>query len=185
MERRKQAAEAAKANRDKAREAAVAEDAENSAVLDNLLEKLRNGDNVGRKARRTRPSTGSRSSGPLNLASDGLLASGNDTADLARDMLARLKSDGFDALISSTPTVPTTPHRRSRRRAPSTSAFQGITEELEGSPLMREALAGLQREDSMSSLHGLSASEGDGEPEAPEVAEPAEASPEAEASNES
>ena len=119
MDKRKQAAETAKANREKAKEAAAAEEAENSSVLDTLLEKLRNGDNVGRKARRARPSASARPSAPLNLTPDGLLASGNDTVDLARDMLARLKSDGFDTLIPSSPTAKSMPNRRSRRRAPS------------------------------------------------------------------
>lgn len=117
------------------------EDAENSAVLDNLLEKLRAGDNIGRKGRRTRPSASSRPSGPLTLNTEDVLAggnTGNDTADLALNMLAQLKSNGFDAITPSSPTSSSTP-RRPRRRRPSTSAFRGIAEELEGSPMLQES----------------------------------------------
>lgn len=125
MEKRKQAAEEAKLNRERAKEAASAAD-ENTDVLDNLLEKLRNGDNIGRKARRARPSAASRPAAPLDLSAGAL---GNDTADLARDMLARLKSDGFDAgLPPTSPTSSTAPPRRSRRRV------RGISEDLDLSP---------------------------------------------------
>ena len=137
MEKRKQAAEEAKLNREKAKEEAAAEDAENTAVLDTLLDKLRNGDNIGRKARRTRPSVTSRPAAPLDLSAASLLVSGtgNETVDLARDMLARLKSDGFDALPATSPTAPTAPRRRSRRRV------RGISEDLEGSPFLQAAEA--------------------------------------------
>jgi cytokinesis protein len=140
MEKRKQAAEEAKANRAKAREAASAEDDENSAVLDTLLEKLRNGDNVGRRARRARTGAGSRPSVPLNLDTDSLLSAGktgSDTADIALNMLAQLKSNGFEAITPGSPTASSVPNRRTRRR-PSTSAFRGITEELEESPLFQD-----------------------------------------------
>ena len=40
--------------------------------------------------------------------------SGDETVDIARDMLMRLKSDGFDALTPSTPTAASM--RRSRRK---------------------------------------------------------------------
>jgi cytokinesis protein len=85
-------------------------------VLDNLLEKLRNGDNVGRRARRARPNTELRNSQltPLNL--DSLALAGTDTTVMALDMLAQLKSDGFDASSLTTPTSPTFPTRRRRRR---------------------------------------------------------------------
>ncbi|THG99732.1 hypothetical protein EW026_g2656 [Hermanssonia centrifuga] len=140
MEKRKQAAEEAKARRENAKAQAAVQDSEDTSILDNLLEKLRNGDSVGRKARRARPSTANRPVAvPLNLDANGLLAAGtgNDTADLARDMLARLKSDGFDAL----PVSPTTanPPRRTRRRAPTSTPFRGISEELQDSPLLQGA----------------------------------------------
>lgn len=135
MEKRRRAAEEAKLNREKAKEAASAEDAEDTAVLDKLLARLQDPDMVGRRARRTRPSVTSRPAPPLNLSTTSLASSGsgNDTVDLARDMLARLKSDGFDALPS--PTAPTAPQRRSRRRV------RGISEDLEGSPMFQAAEA--------------------------------------------
>jgi cytokinesis protein len=133
LEKRKAAAEEAKLNRVRAREAAAVDDAENDAVLDNLLAKLRNGDNVGRKARRTRQGAANRPAAPLDLSGASLLASGtgNETVDLARDMLARLKSDGFDAITPTSPTTSIAPHRRSRRR------IRGISEDLDldGSPM--------------------------------------------------
>lgn len=131
-EKRKQAAVEMKANRDKARAEAAAQGNEDTSVLDTLLEKLRNGDSVGRK-RRARNSE-RRPAAPLELKAETLLLadSGNDTVDLARDMLAQLKSDGFDALTPTSPTSANAP-RRSRRRAPSTTPFKGIEEELESS----------------------------------------------------
>ena len=102
-------------------------------MLDNLLEKLRNGDNVGRKARRTRPTAASRPTPPLDLSGASLLAAGagtgDQTADLARNMLARLQSDGFNATAPTSPTSSTAPPRRPRRR------IRGISEDLDGSPL--------------------------------------------------
>ena len=100
VEKRRQAAEAAKANKLKAAEQPEQTE-EDNAALDNLLEKLRNGDSVGRKARRSRKSTAPRApAAPLTLNTDVLLSakSGDDTVDIARDMLAKLKADGFDAL---------------------------------------------------------------------------------------
>lgn len=121
-----------RANRDKARAEAAVQESEDTSVLDNLLAKLRNGDSVGRK-RRARNSE-RRPAAPLDLNADKLLAAGagNDTANIARDMLAQLQMDGFD---SSTPTSPTSanPPRRSRRRAPSATPFKNIAEELESS----------------------------------------------------
>lgn len=147
MEKRRQAAEEAKLNRQKAKDAAASEDADNTAVLDTLLDKLRNGDNIGRKARRARPSTSSRPAAPLDLVAASMLApgTGNDTVDLARDMLARLKSDGFDALPATSPTAPTAP-RRSRRRV------RGISEDLEGSPFLQGDVLSDGPEGSLDSL---------------------------------
>ena len=54
LKKRRQAAEEAKASRKKATEEAQSQEAEETAALDNLLEKLRNGDNVGRRTRRAR-----------------------------------------------------------------------------------------------------------------------------------
>ena len=122
-ERRRQAVEDARANKQKTVEGAG--EPEDTSMLDNLLEKLRSGEGVGRKARRTRP-TAPKPAAPLNLSADVLLGSagGNDAADLARDMLARLQSDGFQAVPAS-PTTSTTVRRSTRRR------LQGIAKELE------------------------------------------------------
>ena len=95
-------------------------------------------------------------------------------------MLARLKSDGFDALVPTSPTVSTTssvPQRRSRRRV------RGISEDLEGSPLFLAgdvALpdSGHMQEGSLGSVSELANGvheEGEGE-----SAESAEATPEPE-----
>ena len=134
MEKRKQAAEEARANRAKAMENAAAQDADDTAALDNLLEQLRSGSAVGRRARRARPSV-SRQPVPLTVNTEAASLDttvGNDTVDIARDMLARLKSDGFNALTPISPTTATAP-RRSRRR----EEFKGIAEELESSPMLK------------------------------------------------
>jgi cytokinesis protein len=118
MQKRKQAMEETKINRQRAQEASATgtpgQDDEDTSVLDTLLEKLRNGDTVGRRAGRARRVAENRPSVPLNLSTDGTSAPDvNDTADIARDMLARLQSDGFQAF---TPTSPTAPKRQTRRR---------------------------------------------------------------------
>lgn len=130
MEKRRQAAEDLKASRQKAQDNAAGQDADDTAALDNLLEQLRSGSAVGRRARRTRPSV-SRLAAPLTLSTDITVETGNDTVEIARDMLARLKSDGFDALTPVSPTTASAP-RRSRRR----EEFKGIAEELESSPML-------------------------------------------------
>lgn len=114
MEKRRQAAEETKASRQKALDASSAQENEDTSVLDNLLEKLRNGDTVGRRARRGKPGVESRPPIPLTLAIDGA-AAGDATADIARDMLARLKSDGFEAFTPASPTLPAAQRRRRRR----------------------------------------------------------------------
>ncbi|KAF8061453.1 hypothetical protein FPV67DRAFT_279876 [Lyophyllum atratum] len=128
VEKRKQVIEEQKQNREKALNDAMPD--ENSDVLDTLLEKLRNGDTVGRRARRTRPTADARPPAPLSLTLENSLPSG-DTVDLARDMLARLQSDGFTAPIS--PTAPVT--QRRRRRRTDTASNGGDNP---GSPLMTE-----------------------------------------------
>ena len=81
---------------------AVKQDQENSSVLDNLLEKLRNGDSVGRRPHRARRTMDiSISAIP---AREGLTnSSSDDAAEVARDMLARLQSNGFEAFGSFSP----------------------------------------------------------------------------------
>jgi len=109
---------------------------EDTSVLDTLLEKLRNGDTVGRRAGRRRAAE-KFSAVSSNLNADGTPApDANDTADIARDMLARLQSDGFQAF---TPTSPTTgPRRQTRRRRNGNGlSMSGISEIDLASPGMR------------------------------------------------
>ena len=141
MEKRRQAAEDAKVQREKALADASSQDPDTSSALDSLLDKLRNGDGVGRRARRNRrPSASVKQSSPLALSAEGLLEaarSGDGAADLARNMLAQLKSDGFETLLPSSPTRSTTSRsstRRSRRKL-DTTEFTGIAEELNSSPI--------------------------------------------------
>lgn len=108
-EKRKQAMEENRAQRLKAQESSAV-DEESNDVLDNLLQILRNGESIrkGKKQNRPRPSV------PLSLN----LESGDqtgDAADVARDMLARLQSDGFVTPPSPLP-PPTSSQRRERRR---------------------------------------------------------------------
>lgn len=129
MEKRRQAMDEQRANRQKALDAAPP--VEGDDVLDNLLEKLRNGDTVGRRARRARPSAENRGVVPLTLTLNGTTPS-DDTVDIARDMLARLQSDGFVA-----PPTPTTSVAQRRRRRRTEKAL-GTDKDLPGSPLAAE-----------------------------------------------
>jgi len=104
LERRRQAHEENRSNRQKEQEA-MAED-EHDGALEKLLTDLRNGDTITRKVRRRR-------AGPENpLASIPLNLEGSNK--LALDMLARLQSDGFEPITPSP--IVATPHRRLRRR---------------------------------------------------------------------
>lgn len=84
---------------------------EDHAVLDGILDKLRNGDAIGRKTRR-RPTK------PENRPLVSLITDGTaDAALTAQNMLAALQADGFGpASLPSSPTS-TAPRRRARRRA--------------------------------------------------------------------
>jgi cytokinesis protein len=115
-----------------------AQEAEETAALDNLLEKLRNGDNVGRRARRARPSVISTREPTLPSPDNDMppaSALGGTTADIARGMLEQLKTNGFvsDTFAPLSPTIPSAPRRRRLR----TGNLAGIAAELEaaGSPL--------------------------------------------------
>jgi cytokinesis protein len=114
-DKRRQAAEDAKAVRKKAIDRAQAQSTEEATMLDDLLEKLRNGDNVGRRARqRTRAGVSAPETLPVDTPvpfNPSMITL--DTAGLAQNMLAALKSDGFEMFV---PTSPTTPTRRHRRR---------------------------------------------------------------------
>ena len=122
LEKRKQAAQAMKESREKA----AAENIERNDVLDNLLEKLRNGEGVNRKSRRTRGGAGEMQPVvPLTLQLDD--GATGDTVDIARDMLAQLQSNGFVAPTPS-PTVPTRPSSRRRTRRRMEAASEGALE---------------------------------------------------------
>jgi len=109
VEKRKQAMAESRQLRKNAKDAGPRE--EDDAVLDNLLEKLRSGDTVSRRARRVRPKPDTRPVIPPLDTSTPL-----DTADVARDMLAALKRDGFGTSIPSSPTISSAPRRRTRRK---------------------------------------------------------------------
>lgn len=128
-----------KATRDRAREAATPGDLEDTSALDDLMNKLRAGDSVGRRTRRARPSrSGSNAVAPSLSVNPETLPSphlgGVDAADLAIDMLATLKSDGF----VPTPTSPTgsssalpTARRRRLRTGTIAADLAAATEGLE------------------------------------------------------
>jgi cytokinesis protein len=90
---------------------------EDDAVLDNLLEKLRSGDTVTRRTRRTRPKPDNRPLvPPLDTTVSLNTAAPLDTVDVARGMLAALQRDGFGTSIPSSPTISSAPRRRTRRK---------------------------------------------------------------------
>ncbi|TFY51954.1 hypothetical protein EVJ58_g10285 [Rhodofomes roseus] len=92
-EKRRHAAEESKANRQKAIDNAAADESEDTAVLDNLLEKLRSGDTASRKARRTRPNTVARPAAPLSLDPEALLDVGSALIHRLRLALQPLKGE--------------------------------------------------------------------------------------------
>lgn len=126
-EKRKKAAEEMREQRNKKTDYSfTAQEGGDTAALDNLLEKLRNGDSIGR--RRNKGRAGRRA--PQAPAADvppvpkdevnerAVFTPTNgaeNAADLARDMLARLQSDGFNA-FTPTPTQSRPPRRPRRRR---------------------------------------------------------------------
>lgn len=141
-DKRRKAAEEAKANRSTKNAGGAVEGGVDNAVLDTLLEKLRNGDSVGRKSRKNRRVNGSAAAPRRKSVNEkdaigaafepSLPEAGDKTADLARDMLAALKSDGFEAFTPTTASTPGRPGRRSRQRRRVVTEFG--TEELIGSP---------------------------------------------------
>jgi cytokinesis protein len=108
-ERRKQQAEDVKAARAKVANVT----AEDSTMLDSLLEKLRSGESVkGRTGKTRRAERQKPAPSPLSLPE-----ANGDTADIAKGMLAALKSDGFDpALTPLSPTLKVEPTRSRRAR---------------------------------------------------------------------
>ena len=89
----------------------LAQEAEETAALDNLLEKLRNGDNIGRRARRARPSAVSTKELSLPPPKD---KEPPPIGDKARGMLEQLKTNGFvsDSFMPVSPTAVSAPRRR-------------------------------------------------------------------------
>ncbi len=155
VEKRKKAAEDARSNRKRATEDVLAQEAEETAALDNLLEKLRNGDNIGRRARRARPSAVSTRE-PALPPSDKEAPSppissalgGSTAADIALGMLEQLKTNGFVS-ESFGPVSPTTVSAPRRRRLRPGTMAAALAAELEaagsllGSPLSSPGMAGL------------------------------------------
>lgn len=109
VEKRKQAMAESRQLRQIAKDAGPRE--EDDAVLDNLLEKLRSGDTVTRRARRVRPKPDTRPIVPPLDTSTPL-----DTAIVARDMLAQLQRNGFGTSIPPSPNISSAPRRRTRRK---------------------------------------------------------------------
>lgn len=121
LEKRKLMMEEARANRKEKSE----QNEEEGAIMDALLEKLRNGDTV---RRRRRP--GERPAITLN---DGPAEPGNETASMALDMLQRLQSDGF--IPPPTPTTNTLNQKYRRRRTEKSFSVTGPSSSLPSSPL--------------------------------------------------
>lgn len=126
-EKRRIAAEELRAARQKAQ--AEASENEDTSVLDNLLEKLRSGENVGRRARRTRPNAATSTLTVDTAAS----FDKEDPAGAARDLLARLQSEGFAALAQTPPKPnPYSASRRNRRRPAGLEVTPESPSELDG-----------------------------------------------------
>lgn len=112
-ERRKQAMAESRTQRRNAQRPVA--DEEDDGVLDNLLDKLRNGDSIVRRDRKNRK--------PDTRLALPLLDTGT-VSDKAKGMLAQLKADGFDASLPPSPN-PTAPRRRVRKRVPETLSEAG------------------------------------------------------------
>ena len=102
------------------------QEAEDTAALDNLLEKLRNGDNVGRRTRRARPSAVS-TKDPAMPSSD---KEPPIISDIAQGMLEQLKTNGFVS-ESCAPVSPTTVSAPRRRRLWAGTMAAALAAELE------------------------------------------------------
>lgn len=134
VEKRKQAMEENKAQRLKAQESSGV-DEESNAVLDNLLQMLRNGESIRKGKKQTRHDR-SRPSVPITLNLETGEQTG-DAADVARDMLARLQSDGF--VMPPSPLPPSTSSQRRERRRRERPTLQS-EREIPPSPLSTEIL---------------------------------------------
>lgn len=107
-------------------------DPQDAAILDSLLDRLRSGDTMPRKARRTRPSihrlpvalttmaAAAAEAGEGNGArAEDRIGPAEVVADKAKDMLAQLQQAGYGAPVSPgmVGTLPRTPRAGSTRRA--------------------------------------------------------------------
>jgi cytokinesis protein len=129
-DRRKQQVEDAKAARVKAVNTAT----EDSTMLDSLLEKLRSGESVkGRTGKTRRGERQKPGPSPLTLPD----ASVGDTADIAKGMLAALKSDGFDP--TSMPSSPTSKAEYTRSRRARIRSDPELAEEIALAEAVRAA----------------------------------------------
>ncbi len=140
LEKRRRVAEDAKLNRKKATADSLAQEAEETAALDTLLEKLRNGDNIGRRARRARPSaisTREPTLPPSDKETPLISALGGTAADIARGMLEQLKTNGFvsESLVPVSPTTKSAPRRRRPRAGTVAAALAAELAAAAGSPL--------------------------------------------------
>lgn len=121
--------------------------------MDTLLQKLRNGDSVGRRSRRNRAKT------EVSIPSTPTFTSSNDAggeldsdtpvvATAALDMLAKLKSDGFEAFAPSTPIDgPKLPRRRRPRKEPDDSSALADLVVLEDEAPLPALSVGLEEEE--------------------------------------
>jgi cytokinesis protein len=123
-----------KAQRLKAQESSGV-DEESNTVLDNLIEKLRNGESI-RKGKKPNRQDRPRSSVPITLSLETGDQTG-DAGDVARDMLARLQGDGF--VMPPSPLPPSTSSQRRERRRRERPTLLG-EKEIPPSPLASEIL---------------------------------------------
>jgi len=129
MEKRKQAMAESRLHRQNALEQS-GPSGEDNAVLDNLLEKLRTGNN-SRKARRDRTAKPE-----IKPAISLVITDGADPAHRAQNMLAALQANGFDlASLPSSPTS-TAPRRRTRRRTQGLASEAGDSHSEVASPVV-------------------------------------------------
>ncbi|KIJ69530.1 hypothetical protein HYDPIDRAFT_106175 [Hydnomerulius pinastri MD-312] len=134
MEKRKEAMAQSRAHRQNAAQQEAGPPEEDNAVLDNLLEQLRNGDTVGRRTRRARPSRPDGKPAVPLIDTSAI----TDTGNLAQNMLAALQAGGFGAGIAlpSSPTTSIAPRRRARRRTQGIASEAGDSHSEVASPVV-------------------------------------------------
>jgi cytokinesis protein len=161
-ERRRRAAEDAKSNRKKVTDEALAQEAEDTAALDNLLEKLRNGDNVGRRARRARPSAVSTKE-PAAALPPSDKKEPPPISDIAQSMLEQLKTNGFvsESFAPVSPTTVSAPRRR-RLRVGTMAAALAAELEAAGAGGMLDSPGSTPGTDRRTLLAGLGTFQDDG-----------------------